>query len=153
MIDYASKKRASKSFIRMLCTTGHTDSELNGNTNPKSRQEILKHFGIDSDIVSIKHDTDGSIAYSNVLQIADYVSEGKGVIISVHANILWHDTDIDLNDYHAVTVTSVKKSSMGDVLGFYICDSAIGDTTYYSADKVRKALTGVPMNVTKSIIR
>lgn len=58
-----------------------------------------------------------------------------------------------IDDYHAVTVTSVKKSGTGDVLGFYICDSANGGTTYYPASKVKRALTGSPMNVTYPIIR
>lgn len=153
MIAYASKTRDPNSFNGMLCATGYSDPGLNGGTSPKSRQQILDHFGIDSGIFPIAHNSDGSIADSNLSQIADHVSAGRGVILSVHADVLWNDAAFGVDDYHAVTVTSVKKNSAGDVLGFYICDSANGGTTYYSADKVKRALTGSPMNVTYPIIR
>lgn len=153
MIAYASQTRDPNSFNGMLCATGYSDPGLNGGTSPKSRQQILDHFGIDSGIFPIAHDSDGSIADSNLSQIADHVSAGRGVILSVHADVLWNDAAFGIDDYHAVTVTSVKKNSAGDVLGFYICDSANGGTTYYPADKVKRALTGSPMNVTYPIIR
>lgn len=153
MIAYASQTRDPYSFHGMLCATGYSDSGLNGGTNPRGRQQILTHFGIDSGIFPIAHDPDGSVADSNLSQIADHVSAGKGVILSVHADVLWNNAAFGIDDYHAVTVTSVKKNSAGDVLGFYICDSANGGTTYYPADQVKRALTGSPMNVTHSIIR
>ena len=153
MIAYASQTRDPNSFNGMLCATGYSDPGLNGGTSPKSRQQILDHFGIDSGIFPIAHDSDGSIADSNLSQIADHVSAGRGVILSVHADVLWNDAAFGIDDYHAVTVTSVKKNSAGDVLGFYICDSANGGTTYYPAEKVKRALTGSPMNVTYPIIR
>ena len=153
MIAYASQTRDPNSFNGMLCATGYSDPGLNGGTSPKSRQQILDHFGIDSGIFPIAHDSDGSIADCNLSQIADHVSAGRGVILSVHADVLWNDAAFGIDDYHAVTVTSVKKNSSGDVLGFYICDSANGGTTYYPADKVKRALTGSPMNVTYPIIR
>ena len=153
MIAYASQTRDPNSFNGMLCATGYSDPGLNGGTSPKSRQQILDHFGIDSGIFPIAHDSDGSIADSNLSQFADHVSAGRGVILSVDADVLWNDAAFGIADYHAVTVTSVKKNSAGDVLGFYICDSANGGTTYYPADKVKRALTGSPMNVTYPIIR
>ena len=153
MIAYASKTRDPNSFNGMLCATGYSDPGLNGGTSPKSRQQILEHFGIDSGIFPLSHEPDGSISDKTVSQIADYVSAGRGVILSVHADVLWNDASFGVEDYHAVTVTSVKKNSAGDVLGFYICDSANGGTTYYSAEKVKRALTGSPMNVTYPIIR
>lgn len=153
MIAYAAQTRDPNSFNGMLCATGYSDPGLNGGTSPKSRQQILDHFGIDSGIFPIAHESDGSIADGNLSQIADHVSAGRGVILSVHADVLWNDAAFGVDDYHAVTVTSVKKNSVGDVLGFYICDSANDGTTYYSADKVKRALTGSPMNVTYPIIR
>ena len=153
MIAYASQTRDPNSFNGMLCATGYSDPGLNGGTSPKGRQQILDHFGIDSGIFPIAYDSDGTIASSNLSRIADYVSAGRGVILSVHADVLWDDAAFGINDYHAVTVTSVKKNSAGDVLGFYICDSANGGTAYYPADQVKRALTGSPMNVTYSIIR
>lgn len=153
MIAYASQTRDPNSFNGMLCATGYSDSGLNGGTSPKGRQQILNHFGIDSGVFPIAHTPDGTIADSNISQIADHVSAGRGVILSVHADVLWDDAAFGVDDYHAVTVTSVKKNSAGDVLGFYICDSANGGTTYYPADKVKRSLTGSPMNVTYPIIR
>ena len=153
MLAYASKTRDPNSFNGMLCETGYADPGLNGGTSPKSRQQILNHFGIDSGIFPISYDADGSISNGNLTQIADYVSAGRGVILSVHADVLWNDAPYGVEDYHAVTVTSVKKNTAGDILGFYICDAANGGTTYYSADRVRRSLTGSPMNVTYAIIR
>lgn len=153
MIVYASKTRDPNSFNGMLCATGYADPGLNGGTSPKGRQQILNHFGIDSGIFPLSHDADGSISTGNLMQIADHVSAGRGVILSVHADVLWDDAPFGIDDYHAVTVTSVKKNSAGDILGFYICDSANGGTTYYSADRVKRSLTGSPMNVTYPIIR
>ena len=67
------------------------DPGMNGGTSPKSRQQILDHFGIDSGIFPIAHEADGSISESNLSQIADHVSAGRGVILSVHADVLWND--------------------------------------------------------------
>ena len=114
--------------------------------------ETASHFGIDSSVVPV-FTTGGSADQRNIKLIADGVSSGRGVILSVHADMLWYDAAVGLDDYHAVTVTSVKKNSAGDVRGFYICDSADGGTTYYPADKVIRCLTGAPMNVTQQIIR
>lgn len=153
MIAYASSESDPNSLSGTLCATGYSDPGMNGGTSPKSRQQILNHFGVDSGILPVSFDDDGSVAYSNTNQIADYVSAGRGVILSVHADVLWNDAPFGRDDYHAVTVTSVKKDSSGNILGFYICDSAMGGTTFYPAEKVIRALTGSPMNVTYSIIR
>ena len=153
MISYASNTKSSNSLFGNLCQTGYSDPRMNGGTSPKDRQEILSHFGIDSGIFQLTHNDDGSISDDSITQIADRVSEGRGVILSVHADILWHDAPVGVDDYHAITVTSVKKDQNGNALGFYVCDSAMGGTSYYPAAKIQRALTGAPMNVTYSIIR
>lgn len=150
MIAYASTTKSS--WFGNLCSTGYSNPDMNGGTSPKDRQEILSHFGIDSSVLPV-FTTGGSVDQRNIKLIADGVSSGRGVILSVHADMLWYDAAVGLDDYHAVTVTSVKKNSAGDVLGFYICDSADGGTTYYPADKVIRCLTGAPMNITHQIIR
>lgn len=152
MIDYASKTNAPNS-ISKLCEVGHLNPVSNGGTSPQDRKEILEHFGIDSGIFDIKRDSMGSISNENIQDISKYVSEGKGVIISVHAYALWHGNKNSKKDFHAVTVTSVKKDSAGNVAGFYICDTGIGGTQYYPADVLLGSLTGSPMNVTYQIIR
>ena len=152
VIDYASKTNAPNSMEK-LCEIGHLNPGANGGTSPQDRKEILEHFGIDSGIFNIKRDSSGTISNENIEDIARYVSEGRGVIISVHAYNLWHGTKNSKKDFHAVTVTSVKKGASGNIEGFFICDTGIGGTQYYSADVLLGALTGSPMNVTYQIIR
>ena len=77
MIAYASQTKDPNSFCGMLCATGYSDPGMNGGTSPKSRQQILDHFGIDSGIFPIAHEADGSISESNLSQIADHVSAGR----------------------------------------------------------------------------
>lgn len=151
MIEYASN--TDSATLGKLCSTGYSDPGMNGGTGPKDRQQILSHFGIDSGVFQLSRSADGKIDNSNLVQIADSVSSGRGVILSVHADMLWDDAPFGIDDYHAVTVTSVKKDSAGNILGFYICDSAKGGTAYYTAEKVRQCLTGAPMNITYQIIR
>lgn len=152
MIDYAAHTNAPNS-IEKLCATGHLNAGRNGGTNPEGRQAILEHFGIDSGLFSVEKDNSGYASAQTMNIISDAVASGKGVILSVHADMLWHDAPYGINDYHAVTVTSVKKDNLGNVLGYYICDSARGGTTYYEAEKVRRCLTGARMNITHQIVR
>lgn len=152
VIDYAAKTNAPNS-INKLCEVGHLNPGSNGGTSSQDRKEILEHFGIDSGIFEVKRNSSGTISNENIVDIAKYVSEGRGVIISVHAYDLRHGTKTLKKDFHAVTVTSVKKDSSGNVEGFYICDTGIGGTQYYPAEVLLGALTGFPMNVTYQIIR
>ncbi len=153
MIAYASTTNDQNTLFQKLCATGYADPGMNGGTSPKSRQQILQNFGIDSGVFPLSREKDGSLSDSNLIAISNNVSAGRGVILSVHADILWYDAPVGVDDYHAVTVTSVKKDRSGNILGFYICDSANGGTAFHSAEKVKRALTGSPMNVTYTIIR
>ena len=136
-----------------LCATGFPNSGINGGTSPRTRQLILKHFGVNSFLENILLEKDGSLSSKNLAVISDYVCSGRGVILSVHAKVLWHNVAVGDNDFHAVTVTSVKKDASGNILGFYICDSANNGTTYYQSSHLLRALTGSPMNVTQCVIR
>ena len=153
MITYASTTNNPNTLFQKLCTTRYDDPGMNGGTNPKSRQLILQNFGIDSGVFPLSREKDGSLSDSNLTTISDSVSAGKGVILSVHADILHDDAPVGIDDYHAVTVTSVKKDPTGNILGFYICDPDQIGTTYHTADRIKRALTGAPMNITHSIIR
>lgn len=153
MITYSSNTDNPINNAKKLCSTGYPNSGMNGGTSPYTRQLILNHFGVKSDVVDMSFDNDGRLSYDNLVAISDYVCAGKGVILSVHAKVLWYDAPVGMNDFHAVTVTSVKKDTNGNILGFYICDSAKNGTAYYSAAHLQRALTGSPMNVTRSIIR
>ena len=141
VVSYASTTSAG--FGRgKLCTT-NSFPEDNGGTSAKTRQQILQHFGVKSELQE-----------ASVDNIADAVSDGRGVIISVYAGMLYKGWS-NHRDLHAITVTSVKKDRFGNVLGFYVCDSGTGgvdSSKFYTVFQVENALSGRPMNVT-SIIR
>jgi len=124
--------------------------DASGGTSPQSRREILEHFGISSGVFPVKMDH-GIASQETIDQIANNVADGRGVILSVHADYLYYGRSMG-DDYHAVTVSSVVKNSHGDISGFYIADSNIG-TKYYTAQQIQNALTGNAMNVTYSHIR
>ena len=141
VVDYASTTSAGLGRGK-LCTT-NSFPEDNGGTSAKTRQQILQYFGVKSELKE-----------ASVNNIADAVSDGRGVIISVYAGMLYNGWS-DHRDLHAITVTSVKKDCYGNVLGFYVCDSGTGgidSSKYYTTFQVENALSGRPMNVT-SIIR
>lgn len=127
-----------------LCSKGNKRASQNGRTGAQDRQEILGHFGLKTELCSC-----------DIQAIARHVEEGKGVIISVRAYRLWYGVR-SVKDFHAVTVTSVKRGKDGRILGFYIVDSGRhgkdGDG-YYPVEKIQDALTGRDMNVTRSAIR
>lgn len=141
VVEYASMTSAG-SGRGTLCTT-NSFPEDNGGTSAKTRQQILQHFGINSEL-----------SEASVDNIADAISNGRGVIISVYAGMLYNGWS-NHRDLHAITVTSVKKDRYGNVLGFYVCDSGTGgvdNSKFYTTFQVGNALSGRPMNVT-SIIR
>lgn len=125
-----------------------------GGTTPYMRKFILSHFGLPSNTVVVNPDADLAIA-----DIAGFVSEGRGVILSVHASVLWgevEEADPHAKDHHAITVTSVQMDSDNQITGFYICDSGTHKDDYArfcSADLIKRSLTGTHMNVTDIIIR
>ena len=160
MIRYASKTEDEHASLvqtlfggSKLCMTGQKDPGDNGGTSPQNRQDILRHFGMESDLVPVSFGTDGAVSDQTMRKLADFVDTGHGVILSVHADVLWFDQAPGMDDLHAITVTSVTRDGAGNVMGFHVCDSANGGTAYYPVDKLREALSGAPMNVTRQIIR
>lgn len=117
----------------------------NGGTTPDGRKKILTAFGLDSELKPTSIET-----------IAQCVSEGRGVIISVDARKLWRSLKIPPNSLHAVTVTSVQKDTNNQIEGFYICDSGSGandSAKFYTTKHLQNSLSLRPMNVTTTIIR
>lgn len=133
----------SFSLNRCLCTYHPFLPQYSGGTNPNTRQLILQRFGLESEILPPAIDT-----------IAEAVSAGKGVILSVYAAMFWKDARYG-NMLHAVTVTSVVKDAAGSVTGFYLCDSGRENCRAYycTAQELAQSLSGKPMNVTTTIIR
>lgn len=129
-----------------MCTKLFASKYSKGGTTARKRMEILNEFGLDSESQNCTVD-----------RIAENVSAGRGVIISVYAARLWWPRPTDSNLTHAITVTSVKKNKYGDVVVFFVCDSGrhldTDSAQYYSVNDMEFALTGKKMNVTKNIIR
>ncbi|MGN0679293.1 MAG: hypothetical protein ACI4JS_06495 [Oscillospiraceae bacterium] len=134
-----------------LCTHTSRIKSSNGATTAENRQALLSLFGIESMTIPQCERKGLKREYKTDL-IADYVSKGHGVILSVHASTLYNGWTLG-GDYHAVTVTGVKKNSQGNVLGFYICDSNNRPSTYLTTSQMEKALTKHSMNVTTNPIR
>lgn len=134
-----------------LCTHTSVFSSNNGSTSAQDRKALLEKFGISSMLIPQCERNGLKREYQTDL-IADYVSKGHGVILSVHASKLYKGWTLG-GDYHAVTVTGVKKDSFGNVQGFYICDSNSRPCSYYTTEQLEGALTKHNMNVTTEPIR
>lgn len=146
LVDVSEEQVLAVARKKGLCTKLFASKYSKGGTTAKQRMEILNAFGLESELRECTVD-----------KIADNISEGRGVIVSVYAARLWWPTPTDPNATHAITVTSVKKNKYDDVVGFYVCDSGrhmeTDSSQYYSVDDMEFALTGRKMNVTKNIIR
>lgn len=87
-----------------------------GGTTADERAEILTDAGVPS------HSDDNS----SLEDIAKDVNDGKGVIISVNAGVLWDNPSTygTGESNHAITVTGYETDDVtGEITGFYICDS------------------------------
>lgn len=123
-----------------LCSYGSSDYAANGGTTVMDRKNILEAYGVKSKLVPPTIDN-----------IFDEVSNGKGVIASVHASFLYNG-EISNNDRHAVTITSVKYKN-NEPYSVIICDSNGMPSEEYHVGIFKTALTGNMLNVTEKIIR
>lgn len=138
IVKFASRRHGAEK--KRLCTVG-LNALNNGGTTEVDRRKILAHYGLKTFCIK-----------PSVEEIARCVEEGRGVIISVFAGILYYGYSV-IHDAHAVTVTATKRSMDGKLEGFYICDSNDKPSTFYHTAVIEKALTGQNMNVTESVIR
>lgn len=151
MIEYAADPQGGL-FSPKLCTVNPFSASASGGTTPKQRQQILDHFGVSSSIWSIKTDADGRTSMETINDIANWVSEGRGVIVDVDAGIFYNSPP-NYGNGHAVTITSVEKNKYGDVTAFYILDSNQGTVKLNAWDLQDTLRTFVGINVTSQIIR
>lgn len=151
MIDYAMHP-AGGLFSPNLCTFNPFDSSASGGTTPKQRQKILEHFGVSSDIWDIDTDVNGRASMKTINDIANWVSEGRGVIVDVDGGKFYNRPSKN-GEGHAVTITSVEKNKYGDVTAFYILDSNQGTIKLSAWDLQDTLRTFVGINVTSQIIR
>ncbi len=123
-----------------LCSYGSSDYAANGGTTVMDRKNILEAYGVKSKFV-----------FPSIENIFKEVSQGKGVIASVHASFLY-DGKISDDDRHAVTITSVKYKN-NKPYSVIVCDSNNRPSAEYVVDVFKTALTGNFLNVTEKIIR
>lgn len=143
MIDYAVREG--------LCRFQPQSYDGNGATTPKDRKAVLDHFGIQSSIEPVKLNNSGQADDETMERIGRYISDGRGVVVSVDAGIFYSDPRY-LGGGHAVTLTSVERNDWGEVIGYYVCDSNRG-TSFYQKDKMQRALRSSGINVTSFVIR
>lgn len=149
IIDYAANKRdwttlfMTRDAYDIKKGTDFKDITNNGGTFFSDQASILKHFGVESEVKD----------NPTIENIANSVTEGRGVILGVNSDTLRKGLPNDGKSGHAVVPTGVKMDKLGKILGFFICDTAgKGGTTYYTAEKIQESLKG-SMVVTEQIIR
>jgi len=139
LIKLSGKAMTEEQMVKFASDNNFCDQC--GATPYKNRRDILLSFGIKNELQD-----------ATVDNIAKAVSEGRGVIASVHADKLWQDPDA--KGGHAITITSLKKDNSGNVLGFFVCDSGTGgddSSKFYSTDQIKNSLTDRQLNVTMII--
>lgn len=101
---------------RGLCTNS-TNPYYSGGTTAYDQRDILASYGISS----------RAYVYT-VEDLANAAKQGKGIIASIDAGLLWYNRASGIN--HAITVTGVAYniSDPNKIEGFYICDSGRGRT-------------------------
>lgn len=101
-----------------LCITG-VDPLINGGTNFEYISAILENYGVST-----------YYAQYSSNEIANYILNGYGVLVSVDADVLWYDESPDIYN-HEITVTGVVYNlDQTELLGFYICDSGFRSVEY-----------------------
>jgi len=85
-----------------------------GGTKPVGRQAILAHFGVAS-----------TVQASNVNNLGQALSGGKGVIANVDAGVLWGNRRY-LGGGHAITVTGIEYDDNGNATKVIINDTGTG---------------------------
>lgn len=151
MIDYAANTKGDFLGTR-LCTVNPFNPSASGGTTPKQRQQILDYFGVSSGIWDVKTNADGTTSIDTINDIAQWISEGRGVMVDVDAGLFYNNPKCR-NLGHAVTITSVEKNKYGDVTAFYILDSNQGTVKYNSWEIQEMLRNFVGINVTSQIIR
>jgi len=141
LVTYASATRRQDGSA-YLCRVDLLHPRGSGGTTQWDREEILTHFGMSSEFRP-----------ATVDNIRQAVTEGRGVIASVHAQQLYDGVASRENDLHAVAVTSVVEGD-GQVVGVYLCDSNNRPASYYPIERFEAALNHrTDLNVTSTIIR
>jgi len=131
----------SSPSVRRDLDINNSDPDERGGTTSYGRQEILEQHGLDTYILPVNSDR----TYT-VNEIAQAVSTGHGVIVSVDVARLWRNGQ---SGGHAISILSVSR----DGSMFVYSDTGAGSVGTISAGDLADALTGRPANITSYIIR
>lgn len=117
LLDASGNARTEIDVLQEAINNGNAvddpDPYQRGGTSPQGRQNILTNNGVSS-----------SLQDQNPENIKQAVVEGKGVITSHDAGVLWGDPTV--SGGHAVVVTGVKYDSSGNVSHYVINDTGAG---------------------------
>lgn len=149
-VDIGEKEMIDYAYPAGLCGYNRFDAGDSGGTAPRDRQAILAHFGIKSSLKPVTFENERA-SDRTMTELAAYVAEGRGVIISVDAGY-FYGSSTGTGEGHAITVTSVMRDPKGNILGYYVCDSNCG-TRYYNKEDLQGSMRERDMNVTDTIIR
>lgn len=118
LIDASSVARNEFDVLQDAINSGNAVYDIDptqvGGTSPQGRQNILTNNGVNSHLEE-----------QNVENIQQAVIEGKGVITSHDAGVLWGDPAV--NGGHAIVVTGVKYDATGNVSGYIVNDTGTGE--------------------------
>lgn len=133
-----SENQIVKRAIDMDCCTHsyYNEAYMNGKTDRGERCKLLESYGIDCNMTELIYE-DNLVGYLN--SIANYVEEGRGVIMDMNSGLL-HDYDnVAYRDYAvyyvpnlSVAVTGTARNpETGFLEGLFICDSSNGNKSMF----------------------
>ncbi len=104
--------------------TTHGFAKPSGATTLSQQMDLLQYHGINSSLGEFKAE-DGEVAHEDteLNQVAQYVVDGKGVLLTVDSDTLWNGETFDLSD-HSILLTGCAYNTENNQLeGFFITDS------------------------------
>ena len=172
VLDYYLEERKFPKRLFWRTITSSSAFQNIGGSDSKDRKYLLKHFGVNSLLVSSVSKKDSYEKQKEIIdRIAEYVEQGKGVIVAFESDIYDRDKfGTPESDYsvttHAVVVTSVIKDASDKTIGLYVHDSTgISESKKYQNSVANKgtklmsieqfvtALSDHKINVTQEAIR
>jgi hypothetical protein len=117
-VDVNEAEVVRHAVSRGLCAVSD-DASKSGGTSEEWQARILADAGVPAHVESGRSLSD----------LAEYVGEGRGIIIEVNAGELWNNPDAygSGNANHAIVVTGVAVDPRsGELLGAYVNDSGRG---------------------------
>jgi hypothetical protein len=119
-----------------LCTLDERP-QFAGGTTLQNQADILNAFGVPA-----HYEMQCSLD-----DLAEYLEEGRGVIIQVDSSVLWNQPSYTLGNVdHAITLTGVAHDpATGEIRGFYVNDSGSGSSgRFVDRDVMDNMFNGSP---------